>query len=143
MFALWMAVIFLRLFLRAYSNAKRAIRRAVELGDGWNPFFTSVGGVDTNTTRTAQMVGIDDLRAGIDYMHQYCEEFGRKDPPEVVLGGVNAPGESLSDQEMLDRIGAYRELGVTAAGVTVTGRTRSEFCDNAERVGAEIIAKIG
>jgi probable F420-dependent oxidoreductase len=125
------------------GNAKRAIRRVVELGDGWNPFFTSISGVDTNTTRTAQMAGIDDLRAGIDYMREYCEEFGRKDRPEVVLGGLNAPGEKVSTQQMVDRIGAYRELGVTAAGVTVEGRTRAEFCDNAERMGAEVIAKIG
>ena len=125
------------------GNARRAIRRAVELGDGWNPFFTSVGGVDTNTTRTAQMAGIEDLRAGIDYMREYCEEFGRKDMPEIVLGGVNAPGEKPSTQELVDRISQYRELGVTATGMTVDGRTRAEFCDNAERLGAEVIAKIG
>jgi probable F420-dependent oxidoreductase len=125
------------------GNAKRAIRRVVELGDGWNPFFTAMKGIDTNTTRTAQMAGPDDLRDGIQYMREYCEEFGRKDVPEVVLGGVNAPGEKLSTQEMIDRISEYRELGVTAAGVTVEGRTRAEFCDNAERMGAEVISKIG
>lgn len=124
------------------GNAKRAIRRAVELGDGWNPFFTSVSGVDTNTTRTAQMAGVEDLRAGIAYMREYCEEFGRKDMPEVILGGLNEPGEKPSMQEMVDRISRYRELGVTAAGMTVDGRTRAEFCDNAERLGAEVIAKI-
>jgi probable F420-dependent oxidoreductase len=125
------------------GNAKRAIRRVVELGDGWNPFFTEMKGIDTNTTRTAQMAGPDDLRAGIQYMREYCEEFGRKDVPEVVLGGVNAPGEKLSSQELVDRISQYRELGVTATGMTVEGRTRAEFCDNAERLGAEVIAKIG
>jgi len=125
------------------GNAKRAIRRAVELGDGWNPFFTSVGGVDTNTTRTAALANIDDLRASIDYMREYCEQVGRKDPPELVLGGMNAPGEKPSAQQMVDRIGAYRELGVTATGVTVDGTTRAEFCDNAERIGQEVIAKIG
>ena len=125
------------------GNAKRAIRRAVELGDGWNPFFTTATGVDTNTTRTAQMSNVDDLRAGIDYLREYSAEFGRKDPPDVVLGGVNYPGETLSFQEIVDRISAYRELGVTAAGVSVDGRTRSEWCDNAERIGQEVIARIG
>lgn len=125
------------------GNARRAIRRAVELGDGWNPFFTAMGGIDTNTTRTAEMAGIDDLRTGIQYMREYCEEFGRNVPPEVVLGGVNAPGEKLSTQQMIDRIGEYHELGVTAAGITVEGRTRAEWCDNAERMGSDVIAKIG
>jgi len=125
------------------GNAKRAVRRAVELGDGWNPFFTTASGVDTNTTRTAQMSNVDDLRAGIDYLREYSADFGRKNPPDIVLGGINYPGEKPSFQEMLDRIGAYRELGVTAAGVSVDGRTRAEWCDNAERIGQEIIAKIG
>lgn len=124
------------------GNARRAIRRVVELGDGWNPFFTVGGGVNTNTTRTAAMENEADLAAGIAYMKEHCEKTGRTDLPEVVLGGVNMPGEKLSMQQIVDRIGVYRELGVSAAGVTAEGRTRAEWCDNAERVGAEVIAKI-
>jgi probable F420-dependent oxidoreductase len=124
------------------GNAKRAIRRAVDLCDGWNPFFTADDGVNTTTTRTVAMTGEEDLRAGIEYMKQYCEQVGRKDQPEVVLGGVNSPGEVLSNQEILDRIGAYRELGVTTAAVAVRGRTRAEWCDNAESIGAGVLAKL-
>jgi hypothetical protein len=124
------------------GNAKRAIRRAVDLCDGWNPFFTADSGVDTSTTRTVPMTGVDDLRAAIAYLHEYCAQVGRQTPPEIVLGGVNAPGEILSNQQIVDRIGQYRELGVTTAAVSVKGRTCAEWCDNAERVGAEIIAKL-
>ena len=124
------------------GNSRRAIRRAVELGDGWNPFFTSTGGVDTTTTRTAAMTGEDDLVAGITYMREYCAQVGRTDMPEVVLGSVVSPGEKWTPQLLLDRIGRYRDLGVTATGLSVDGRSRREWCDNAERVGAEVIAKI-
>jgi len=124
------------------GNAKRAIRRVVELADGWNPFFTSGGGVDTNTTRTAAMAGEEDLRAGITYMREYCETFGRTDVPEIVLGSVTSPGEKLSTQEYIDRVNMYRELGVSAAGLSVTGRTRAEWCDNAQRLGEDVISKI-
>ena len=124
------------------GNSKRAIRRVVELGDGWNPFFTAGGGVNTATTRTAAMENEDDLKAGIDYMMEHCAKVVRATPPEVVLGGVNKPGEQMSFQQIVDRIGIYRELGGTAAGVTVKGRTRAEWCDNAEQVGAEVIAKL-
>ena len=124
------------------GNARRAIRRAVDLCDGWNPFFTAAGGINTSTTRTVAMTGVDDLRAGIAYMREYCDQVGRQTPPEVVLGGVNAPGETLSNQQIVDRIGQYRELGVTTAAVSVRGRTHAEWCDNAERVGAEVIAKL-
>jgi probable F420-dependent oxidoreductase len=124
------------------GNARRAIRRVVELADGWNPFFTISGGVDINTTRTAAMTGVDDLRSGIDYMREYCDKVGRKDIPEVVLGSIVAPDEERSPQLFIDRIGEYRELGITAAGMSITGRTRAEWCDNALRFGEDVIAKI-
>jgi probable F420-dependent oxidoreductase len=124
------------------GNAKRAIRRAVELGDGWNPFFTAGGGVDTTTTRTAAMTGIDDLREGITYMREYCDQVGRETMPEVVLGSIFAPGAERSLQKTFDAIGAYRELGVTATGMAIAGRTRAEWCDNALRFGEEVIAKL-
>lgn len=123
------------------GNARRAIRRVVDLCDGWNPFFTAQG-VDSGTTRTAAMTGEDDLQAGIDYMRDYCAQVGRKDLPEVIMGGVNAPGEIVSSQQILDRLSRYRELGVTGAGITVKGHSRAEFCDNAERIGEEIIARL-
>lgn len=123
------------------GNAKRAIRRVVDMADGWNPFFTA-GGINTATTRTASMTGEEDLKAGIDYMKDYAAKVGRTDLPEIVLGGMNKPGENLSDQELVDRASVYAELGVTTAGVTVDGRTRNEWCDNAERIGVEVIAKL-
>jgi probable F420-dependent oxidoreductase len=124
------------------GNSRRAIRRVVDLADGWNPFFTEGGGVNANTTRTASMTGEEDLRGGIAYMQDYAAQIGRAQLPEVVLGGVNKPGETLSNQEMLDRICKYRELGVSAAAVSVKGNTRAEWCDNAERIGDEVIAKL-
>lgn len=123
------------------GNARRAIRRVVELCDGWNPFFTAKAGIDTSTTRTAAMSGEEDLRAGLEYMREYCEQVGREDFPDVVLGAVNAPGEVLSSQQILDRIGTFGELGVSAVAMSVNGRTRAEWCDNAQKIGEEIIAR--
>lgn len=131
-----------RLPIYGGGNAKRAIRRVVDLCDGWNPFFTASDAISTSTTRTVALTGADDLKAGIAYMREYCDQVGRADLPEVVLGGVNAPGEVLTHQEIVDRLCAYRELGVTTAAVSVKGRTRAEWCDNAERVGQEVIAKV-
>jgi probable F420-dependent oxidoreductase len=124
------------------GNAKRAIRRVVDLCDGWNPFFTSAPGVFTQTTRTVAMTGEEDLAAGIAYMKEYAEQVGREDLPEVVLGGLTSPGEKVDNQELIDRIGRFAEMGVTTAAIVVNGRTRAEFCDEAERIGTEIIARI-
>lgn len=131
-----------RLPIYCGGNAKRAIRRVVDLCDGWNPFFTSTAGVFTETTRTVAMTGEEDLATGIAYMREYCEQVGREDPPEIVLGGLTSPGEKVENQLLIDRIGRYGEMGVTTAAITVNGKTRAEFCDEAERIGAEVIAKI-
>jgi probable F420-dependent oxidoreductase len=122
------------------GNSKRAIRRAVELGDGWNPFFSSA--TVSATTRTPAMADEMDLADGLAYMREHCEKIGRKQVPEVVLGAVNAPSETWNAQALLEKIGKMRELGVNTVGATVDGRTRAEWCDNAERFGAEIIAKL-
>lgn len=132
------------------GNARRAIRRVVELGDGWNPFFTAktsagvltTGRGGSNTTRTAAMETEEDLIAGIDYMKEYCVTFGRKDIPEVILGSFTSPGEKWSYQQIVDRLGRFREIGVSGAAISVDGQTRSEWCDNAERMGQEVIAKL-
>lgn len=89
------------------------------------------------------MTGEDDLKRGIEYMTVYSAEAVWAVPPEVILGGVNKPGENLSNRKIVDRIGVYRELGVSTVAVSVKGRTAAEWCDNAEQVGVEVIARIG
>jgi probable F420-dependent oxidoreductase len=122
------------------GNAPRAIRRAVELGDAWYPFFTD--GLSTATTRTFDMTGEEDLKKGIDYMAAHCEKVGRADRPQVVLGGLNKPGQKCSYQQLVDWAGLYGEMGVFAAGVSVEGDTVEEWCDNALRMGEQVIAKV-
>ena len=97
---------------------------------------------DTATTRTLPMTGAEDLQAAITYMQDYAAQTGRADLPEVVLGGLNSPGEVLSTQQLLDRISTYQAMGVTTAAISAKGRTAAEWCDNAEMLGAQVIAKI-
>jgi probable F420-dependent oxidoreductase len=123
------------------GNSRRAIRRAAELGDGWNPFFTAAG--QTSTTRTAAMTSEDDLVSGIAYLKDHCAKIGRAETPEIILGSLNSPGENLSSQQTLDRIGHFAELGVAAAGIYVDGDSTAAWCENAERIGSEIISKLG
>ncbi len=123
------------------GNAKRAIRRAVELADGWYPFFT-VGGVSNATTRTAEITNEAELAEAIAYMHAHCETVGRAVPPLVATGSLSRPGEKLSAQEAIDRAGRFAETGIVATGMSIDGRTRAEWCDNVERFGADVIAKL-
>jgi probable F420-dependent oxidoreductase len=123
------------------GNARRAIRRAVELADGWYPFFT-VGGVSTATTRTAQITNLAELGEGIAYLREQSERAGRAEPPVVAIGSSLLPGEAWTPEMMLDRAGTLREMGVVAAGMNISGRTRAEWCDNVARFGAEVIARL-
>jgi len=122
------------------GNARRAIRRAVELGDGWNPFFT--GNLSTATTRTQGISGHEDLKAGIEYMNEHCERIGRKEPPVVFLASIMQPGETWDAAAVIDRIGEYQALGVVGAAAHVQGDTRAEWCDNAERFAKEVLARL-
>src|SRR3546814_3173890 len=54
------------------GNSKRAIRRAAELADGWNPFFTPAQ--LSNTARTAAMANEEDLATGLAYLREHRSE---------------------------------------------------------------------
>lgn len=122
------------------GNSNRAIRRAVDLGDMWNPFFTAPG--LSKTSRTVEMTSIDDLAKGVAYMREYSEKVGRERPPGIFLGSITAPGEKVNRQELLDRIGRYKEMGVVGVGTHVEGKTRREWCDNVQRFGEDIVAAV-
>lgn len=122
------------------GNSRRAIRRAVDLADGWNPFFTAAA--LSSTARTAAMSTKEDLVAGIQYMREYSEKVGRETPPDVFLSSLTQPGEDWTPAQLIDLIGEYTTVGVVGAGANVTGRTRREWCDNAERFGTDVIAKL-
>ena len=122
------------------GNSHRAIRRAAELGDAWYPFFTGSG--VSATARTAEMSSEGDLIEGMRYLHEHCAKIGRERPPEIILSSLTSPGEKLHPEAMIERILRYDQLGVTGAAIHVDGKTRAEWCDNVERYGAEVLAKL-
>jgi probable F420-dependent oxidoreductase len=122
------------------GNSHRAIRRAVELGDAWYPFFTA-GPVST-TARTTAMTSEADLLEGMRYLREHCATVGREQPPEVILSSLTSPGEKLHPDALIERIGRYKELGITGCALHIDGKTRAEWCDNAERCGAQVLAKL-
>jgi probable F420-dependent oxidoreductase len=123
------------------GNSRRAIRRAVELGDGWNPFFTA--GPLSATAKTAAMNDDGDLVESIQYLRDHAEKIGRETPPMIILSSLTHPGETWTPDMLLDRIDEYRKLGIVGAAVNVEGRTRAEWCDKAERFGTDVLAKLG
>ena len=124
------------------GNAKRAIRRAVDHGDAWLPFLSPE--LLSKTSRTAQLDSFDELQRRVDYMHEYCEKTGRSQPPEIAFTPLSA-GRSSEDRwepaQVLDQIPQLGDLGVTWLVVSVPCTARSEFIENAQRYGEEVVTK--
>jgi len=123
------------------GNSKRALRRAVELADGWNPFFTA--GLSTATTRTKEFNGEEELIEGINYMKEHCEKVGRETMPDVFLASILQPGAPYSAQAAIDAICRYKELGVCGVGTGFFAKSRAEWCDLASRFAEEVFPHIG
>jgi probable F420-dependent oxidoreductase len=122
------------------GNSKRALRRTVELGDAWHPFI--VPKMVTDTARTANISGDDDIIAAIDYMAEHCEKVGRKVPPPVIASSTFSMTPGWSAQEAIDSYAHLKSIGVAASGTSVQATTRSEWCDQAQKFGEEVISKI-
>jgi NADP-dependent 3-hydroxy acid dehydrogenase YdfG len=71
-------------------------------------------------------------------------ETSRAAPGYAVYAACNAGMGSTSPasaQQLVDASGRHAELGVVAAGVSVEGESVGEWCDNAEKMGEQVVAK--
>ena len=75
-------------------------------------------------------------------MHAHCEKIGRAEPPVVAIGSVVKRGEAWEPQMVIDRAGRFAEMGLVEAGMSIDGPTRAEWCDNVEKLGVDVIAKV-
>jgi probable F420-dependent oxidoreductase len=123
------------------GNSRRAIRRAVELGDGWLPFpaparlAARVG--------TAALATLDDLRAGIGYAREHARRAGRAAPLDVCFvpfGFEMGVRDASAAARLRDELPAYESAGVSWLAVAVPADTRSEWCDKVAALGAGIAA---
>jgi probable F420-dependent oxidoreductase len=122
------------------GNSKRAIRRAVELGDAWHPFFNQPLGA--NTAKTATISSTNDLREGIEYMYHHCTKVGRDVPPDVISCGLFTIAPGWSTQHAIDIIGISREMGLAGGTANMVAQSRSQWCDQASAFGEEVLSKI-
>jgi probable F420-dependent oxidoreductase len=119
------------------GNSKRAIRRAVEHGDGWVPFPNPAP--LARFSRTAVLVSPADLAERIAYAREYAVATGRERPLEVCY--AIGTGRAATTQQIIEAVGVWARLGVGWLTVAVPGRTRAEYCDGLRRFGAEVIAR--
>jgi probable F420-dependent oxidoreductase len=112
------------------GNSARAIRRAVELGDGWVPFPAPAK--LAGHVRTAAMEGFADLHAGVARAREHAAAIGRTAPLEICFVpfgfelGTRAPP---TPAQVRDEAGAYAEAGVTWLLLSLAAPSRAAWCE--------------
>jgi len=122
------------------GNAPRAIRRAVELADGWLPFPAPAKLAGRVGTRALE--GMEDLARGLDYAREHAAKIGRQEPLDVCFthlglrdwqkGRLDGPGFRAGVEEL-------EKLGVTWLTVGLPTRSRTELLETLARFGEEVI----
>lgn len=124
------------------GNSDRAMRRAIELGDGWSPFITTP--IMSKTTRTDDISDLAQLKAKIDKLREGLDRRGRAGPFTITtpLAGGNPIPVGSSVQELVDEAGALAEMGVT--WLTAEGRCHSlsEHLADVEWFAADVLPKL-
>ncbi len=107
------------------GNSFRAIRRAVELGDGWAPFPTP--GRAAGRTRTAGIATVAELADRIGYAMDHGASVGRTEPLTIafVPEGLSMQAASRIDEAVVvESVRALAAVGVDWFTVALQGETR-------------------
>jgi len=122
------------------GNSTRAIRRAVELGQGWVPMPSPQKAA--KALRTPGLESITDLGQRIKQLRELAAERGRTDPIDVVFmpAGLDMFNKSSPDAaRVLEAMTELADIGVTWATVTLPGETRADLLREVERFGSGVI----
>ena len=125
------------------GNSKRAIRRAVELGDGWMPIFNPAA--HASRRRTPAIESAADVRARLDYAAELGRSAGRTRPLEVAitargLGGFGTP--RFDRDAFVADVAELRAAGVTYLNVNVPAVSRAEHADRIARFGNDVLPRL-
>jgi probable F420-dependent oxidoreductase len=125
------------------GNSRRAMRRAVEWGDGWLPFPAPAR--MARRVHTAAMEGEQDLAAALAHLRELTERAGRAPldvcaaPFELAYGAKELPPAA----QLVETGRRFGELGIGWLILTPPARSRAEFLDGVARLGDDVIAKLG
>ena len=125
------------------GNSRRAIRRAVELGDGWIPFPTQSHSAPH--LRTAALETLADLEERVGYLREHARAVGRAAPLEI---GFMPFGADMFSRDPLDParfLASLRELealGVSWVMLSFPCESRAEYRERVARFGSRVIGGV-
>jgi len=122
------------------GNSRRAMRRAVELADGWVPMPSPAKA--TKRLKTPGIENVDDLRARIEEAQDHAASVGRSAPLEIAFMPMGLDMFTNAKVDPAAAVDGIRELagvGVTYTCITIPGDTRAEVRANLDVFGSEIL----
>ncbi len=125
------------------GNSRRAMRRAVELADGWVPMPSPAKA--SKRLKTPGIENVDDLRSRIAEAHEHAAAVGRTAPLEIAFMPMgldmftNAPVQPAA---VIDSIQELGDAGVSYSCITVPGDTRAELLANLDTFATEILPAV-
>ena len=128
------------------GNSPRALRRAVEHGDGWSPF--PVGRTGAGVTRTRPLTTAADLRARLEQGAELAAAAGRTAPLDVcfVPRGVGAASGSRSDDvadgAVIESCHELAAAGVTWVTVALPGDSVEAQLDSIAAFGERVLPAV-
>jgi len=128
----------------AGGNSARAIRRAVELCEGWCPF--PAAGVLSTTARTEELSNMEQLRHKIMYARELCEQVGRTAPLEICMSAFGhatmKPDARANTTKMIDDYAALAAAGVSWTTVSLPSPSRAAFIEHVQWFGEEVVSRV-
>lgn len=121
------------------GNSRRAIRRAVELADGWVPFPNPQS--HASYQRTAALETVDDLRERLAYASEHAERVGRSAPLDVCfapVGGTMIAQQKLEPGPVREQAAELEALGVTWLALSVSDASRAAWCQAVSALGPQL-----
>ena len=122
------------------GNSKRAIRRAVDLADGWLPMPNprALGA----RRRSAHLETVDELAALLAYADGYRAERGRVEGLEVSVMPIGVPGPGMHDYSPAafgEHVGELASLGIAGVVLMVLTSTRAHLIGTIEAFAADLL----
>jgi Luciferase-like monooxygenase len=125
------------------GNSKRAIRRAVELADGWMPMPSPAG--SERRLRTPAITSLDDLSERIAFAREHATAVGRREPLEVVfmpLGLDMFTNGGVDPDAVVESLRALAAIGVTYATVSLPDHDLAGFLRSVGVFGESVLPEV-
>jgi probable F420-dependent oxidoreductase len=121
------------------GNSLAAIRRAVELADGWVPFPNTAA--MARHTRTPALETMEDLAARIAIAREHLTRTGRTAPFDICYSLIALGSPALDPPSACEHVSRLREMGVTWVTVGLSGNTPEEYSRAIEVFSKDVIAR--